>query len=143
MKRIYFRKDLKEILHGIVNRKYDLNFASTLAADFFFEENPDIEFSEDFSNQYELLMDYFLHAPTEKEYAKSFKRVVTDLISALNQGDVMKEDLIYILYKEEIKKLENLYKEKKISAQVFKRQVSKLGDGNFDFDRLVMVYFGV
>lgn len=142
MQRVYNKGDLKELLGEIIERGYDINYASVMASDFFFEENPNVKFSSDFKKEYGLIMDFFLHSPTDEEYRKNFKRVLDDLVVDLNEGDLDKEHLIYILFKDQIKNLEHLYKEKKITPSVFKRQVLKLGNGDFDFDRFIAAYFG-
>lgn len=90
-----------------------------------------------------MITDYFLHAPTEESYIRNFKRVVDDILLALESGEFDKEHQIFILFRDEVKRLEQSLRDREITPVVFKRQIQKLGDGDFDFDKFVSTYFGL
>jgi hypothetical protein len=142
MKKIYYRNNLREIIQDIIDRGYDVNYAALIASNFIFEEDGSIQFADDFS-VYSVLMNYFLKVPTEEGNHDNFKRILNQLSEVLKMSDVDKECLVYIIYKPEIKALEERYKNRKITPDIFKRQIMKFGDGDFSYEKMLENYIGL
>ncbi len=141
MKKIFGPKDFIIILNEITDHGYDRNYASVIASDYIFEENPEFEFSEDFSKQYNLIMDYLFTAYINDDQV-NFERIVNDLKKASESNILEKEDIVYILEKKTIEKYEDLYRRNKINYDVFRKQIIKLGDKDFNFNAMIEKYFG-
>lgn len=122
----YDENSFGKIIAEIIERGYDMNYASVLASDYVFEENPEVEFSDEFSKRYGVVMDYFLNAQTQIS-SSEFTRVIDDLNKIACDDYISQENLISILYKNEIQSLGHFTRKVRLvimSSEI--RQVSYL-----------------
>lgn len=130
-------QNLNEIVDEIISRGYDMNYAANMASDYNFEENPEIEFTDEFARRFGVIMDYFQGILTEigKE---EFREVINDLKIAVDNEHTTIENLIVILYKKDIEGLKELYEEGNIGYHVFRDKVNMLSSQEFDIDQIVL-----
>ena len=140
MKRFYDHKNLPLLLNEIEEKGFDKNYAAMLASDYFFDENPDVNFSEEFCSKYNQIMEFFQNAYTDVSQTE-FGKVVKALKEVVLKDQTTKEDIFCVINSVKLKEIRNLFHEGRISKSVVKRKLRSLNADQYDlefiFDKVI------
>lgn len=138
MKNLIYDKDyLLKVLFSVKENEYDKFYIRKLIDDYIFEEEDNV-FSESFANEFGYIIEIFREVI---EYLKPerFKYLVDTLIVSLD-SNFNKEEILYLIYKDELNSLYQKLIEKKINQDTFKTEVNKcINTENYSLDNLVLI----
>lgn len=127
-------KDFKTLINTIY-KKPEYEEVLQMAYDFIYQEKPRYIYSN--TNELFALFFNFLMVNLKPIDFDNFKIIISQIKEVIEKNDITIENLIYILFYNQIESLGIKYNKGLISELVYKEQLKKFNNGNFDINKLL------
>ena len=131
-------KELNRFLSDIKARGYDLEYTSYNASNLMMAEGGLIYDVDLDDNNTVLVLNFLLQLDVQPVAQGVFKRIIDDLANEMvNNIELDRTRVVYILYKEDIQRLHHKYSSNKIGIEKLRAAIRRYCDKKEDFAKII------